>query len=363
MAAWMELVKADTRLVTSDALPDPQLKDHIPKLLAAMIESFRSGTPAVEEARSSAAKHGEQRWQQGYRLRELLLEIFWLRTALFREVAAFAAGHSDELLLCSEVCALTDKFLNDLESRSVERFVEAKEAELRKSDHEKLRLIRTVSHELRNMLNSVGLASSLLDSGGKESVGHMQRNLRQNTTHMTSVLDDLLNLATILSRGSPIKPIFFSPARLLTLLNASFHRMAESRGIRFTSSVDDSLTEVCTDELKVRQIIENLVSSAIKYTFEGEVRVRCESEGERSFAIFVEDTGVGIAKADRELVFSEFYQVEPESPIRGLGLGLSIVAGLVERLNGSIELESEPNKGSRFKVVLPRVSLPPKPPG
>jgi signal transduction histidine kinase len=107
--------------------------------------------------------------------------------------------------------------------------------------------------------------------------------------------------------------------------------------------------------LKVRQIIENLVGNAIKYTFTGSVKLRCEAAGADKFAIVVEDTGVGIAPADRELIFSESYRVSSESPLRGSGLGLAIVAALVDLLRGAIQLESEPNKGSIFRVCLPRV--------
>src|SRR5438105_4028707 len=80
VASWVDLVKADRRLVTPDRLPDLQLKDHLPRLLSSLVEWLRSGTAPVDgEAKRSADKHGEERWRQGYRLREVLLEMFWLR--------------------------------------------------------------------------------------------------------------------------------------------------------------------------------------------------------------------------------------------------------------------------------------------
>lgn len=358
VASWLEAVKADPRLVTADSLPELQLRDHVPKILASLIEALGSETQPKEEANRSAVIHGEERWRQGYQLRELLLEIYWLRTELFREAAAFATGHADELKLCSELSRLADKFLNDMESRSVARFVEVSESALHRANQEKLRLLRTVAHELRNMLNSVGLASGQLEAGDKESVEIMRRNLTLNTAHMTSVMDDLLALSNILSQSVTVKPGAFAPAHLLDLLAPSFAHMAAEKGLHFTCWVDPALGEVCSDELKVRQIVENLVHNAITFTYTGEVKVRCEALSAEKFVIYVEDTGVGIAKEDSELIFSEFYQVRPASPLRGSGLGLSIVAGLVEVLNGSIDLESAPGRGSIFKVVLPREHRP-----
>lgn len=354
VTTWMERVKADPRLTTADSLSEPQLKDHVPKLVSSLIASLRSGAALADPtAKTDADKHGVQRWQQGYRLREVLLEIFWLRAVLFREATLFATGQPNELLLQSDACELTDKFLNEIESHSVAQFVEANETALHKAHQETLRIIRTVSHELRNMLNSVSLASVVLDAGDQAAIEDMRRSLSINTAHMSAVLDDLLDLSNVLSGASTIQAKPFDFSGLLDCLNGTFSQMAESKGLVFVFSTDGKLDKIWGDELKIRQIIENLVSNAIKFTFSGEVRLRCEAVGEDEFAIVVEDTGVGIAEADRELVFSQSYQVKPESPLRGSGLGLWIVARLVKLLHGSIELRSEPEKGSIFKVVLP----------
>ncbi|RBP35645.1 putative secreted protein (type I secretion substrate) [Roseimicrobium gellanilyticum] len=351
---WMEKVKADPRLTAADALSDPQLKDHVPKLLDSLIQSLRYGsTGNGDEAKLNANKHGEQRWQQHYRLRELLLEMFWLRAVLFREAREFASAQENQLLIYAEACEAIDKFLNEVESHSVVQYVESNKAALHKANEETLRIIRIVSHELRNMLNSVGLASGLLDVGDQDSIEHMQRSLSLNTAHMTAILDDLLDLSNILSGSTAIKSTPFDLSSLLQFLSVSFARMAESKGLVFTMTVDPLLGTICSDELKIRQIIENLVNNAVKYTFTGHVVLRCDALGDHGMAIIVEDTGVGIAAADRELVFSEHYRVKQESPLRGSGLGLWIVARLVDLLHGSIELRSEADKGSVFKVVLP----------
>lgn len=352
----MRAVQADPRLTTSDSLPEPLLKDHVPKLVEAFIQFIRSGAAsAAHAAKSNADTHGEERWLQGYSIREVLLEIYWLRTILFRKASEFARGLSDEAAICAAVCGLMDGFLNDLESRSVASFSERSESALKKANSARLRLIRSVSHELRNMLNSVGLAASALEVRDQESIQRMLQNLDVNSQHMKEVLDDLLNLSQNSPEQAVIKGAVFAPSSLLTIIDSAYRPKAESKGLHFSSSVKEGLDEVCTDQTKVRQIMEILVSNAIAYTREGNVSVRIELVNGNCFAIIVQDTGLGIAKEDREDIFSEYYHVTPESPLRGSGLGLALLASLVEVLNGSMELKSEPGEGSIFRVTLPRV--------
>lgn len=206
------------------------------------------------------------------------------------------------------------------------------------------------------MLNSLSLASTLVESADESSVAQLRKSVSRNTIHMNHVLDDLALLSSILSRSTTVKITEFSPTKLLGLLCPMFEKMARDKGLGFTSFVSLGVDKVCSDEVKVRQIVENLVSNAVKYTRAGEVHVRCESADANRFAVIVQDTGLGIAEQDRQLIFSEDYSVNPESPLHGLGLGLAIVSGLVDMLGGSIELKSEKDKGSEFRVILPRVA-------
>ncbi|RYD30630.1 MAG: sensor histidine kinase [Verrucomicrobiaceae bacterium] len=353
---WLISVQSDPNLRIADTLTEPLLKDHIPDLLEAFADFLRSGDPATrDDTRQTASLHGAQRWGQGYSIKELMLEIYRLRKVMFQEVVNFAAGQPGELSVLSAACGFVDAFLNDLECRSVERFAEESESGLRKSNAARLGLIRTVSHELRNMLNSVGFAIMRLEGAEPEEMESVRGILERNSTHMKEVLDDLLDLSMVLSRQTSVKLAAFEPSVLLNLVDLGYRHLAETKGLRFGASIKPSLDSIFSDELKIRQITENLVSNAIKYTPAGEVHVSFEDLGPEWWAIVVQDTGVGIAKEDREHIFSEFYQVKSESPLRGSGLGLAIVTGLVDLLNGSIHLESELNNGSVFKVLLPRI--------
>lgn len=354
--SWVDEVKKDPRLTTADRLSDHLLEDHIPLLLEDFIQVLRSGDEETGiGAKWNAVKHGAERWGQGYSYKELVWEIYRLRRVLFDNVREFARGKPNELDVFSLACSSADSFLNELECRSVEKYAEESETTVRLSNEARLRLIRTVSHELRNLLNSVGLASALLSSDDPESIEFMRGNLDRNCGHMKQVLDDLLDLSLIFSRQNVAKPAWFDPRSLLKLLEAAHRPVAEANGVIFRSSIIGELGTIYTDELRVRQIAENLVSNAIKYTPTGEVHLRFEGVSTNDWAIVVEDTGLGISEADRQHIFSEYYQVASASPLRGSGLGLSIVSGLVDLLKGSISLESEPNRGSVFRVVLPRI--------
>jgi len=350
----MEAVKADPRLTTSDTLSEPQLKDHVPKVINDFIHYLRSGSQnASQFSLDNARLHGAERSVQGYSIRELLIEIYWLRRTLFREVTRFSQGRKDELALNAFICDSVDRFLNDLESRSVAEFVEEREATLKTSTNARLRIIRLVTHELRNMFNSVGLASLMVDAQDAESLEVMQATLENCTGNMKALLDDLLGLSDILSGLAPIHVAPLHPEALMKSIEAIYRPQAEAKGLRFKTSVAPGLEEIRTDPSMVRKIMENLVGNAVKFTFSGEVSVALEKAEKGFFQIVARDTGVGIAAEDRQLVFTEFYQVKPESPTRGLGLGLAIVSGLVELLQGTITLSSEENGGSMFRVKLP----------
>ncbi len=201
--AWLKLVKADPRLTTPDRLPIHSLKDHVPPMVESFARSLERGAKSPEaKAKSDADIHGAERWLQGYSIRELLLEIYWLRSVLFQEAANFARGRANELSVCSSSCALIDAFINDMESRSVQRYTEEREAALNKSNNARFRLVRSVSHELRNMMNSVGIASTLLDAGDPEAVQLMRQTLDSSISHMKEVVDDLLNPLTSGDRKS-----------------------------------------------------------------------------------------------------------------------------------------------------------------
>jgi signal transduction histidine kinase len=132
--------------------------------------------------------------------------------------------------------------------------------------------------------------------------------------------------------------------------------IAEAAGLGFRLELPEEELVMRTDSMKVRQIVINLVSNALKYTPEGEVVVELEAADDR-MTLHVTDTGPGIAPAHAERVFEPFWQVDQSDGrrITGTGLGLAVARELARLLGGDVTLESEVGKGSRFTLTLPPV--------
>ncbi|WP_166442938.1 sensor histidine kinase [Phragmitibacter flavus] len=347
---WMEDVRHDPSLPKADELPKTLLKDHVPDLLHSFIEFLRSGR---NDANQNAKKHGTERWGQGYSIKELIWEIHQLRAVLLREMVTFAKVESDSLTSYAAACKATDVFFDEMQVVSVAKFMEERELAQRRSDVARLRLVRSISHELRNTLNALGLSSMLLDDSGSESTDTVKLQLDQSCLQMQEVLDDLLGLSHILGPNRSLRMSFVDAPKLLEEMDAIFRPVAEAKGLRFSTSIKGDLSHLVGDEAKVRQITQIMVSNAITYTSTGSVDLSFDELDGQQWAIVVKDTGIGIAKEDREHIFSEFYRVENESPLRGSGLGLAIMTAVVDLLGGSIHLESAMDEGSQFRVVLP----------
>jgi len=354
LEAWVVDVRADPRVPIALGLPEEVIKDHIPSLLKQFVAFLRTGSDDAGEAvRNDAATHGTERWGQGYSIQELVWEIYRLRKILQCEVEEFARIQDNEVTVFSVASRSVDAFLNDQEARSIEKYVEEGAASMERSNHARLRLLRSISHEVRNMLNSVGIASALLEAGDAEPVEPIRATLERNCDHMTEVVDDLLGLSNVLSPHSRIEAALIEPSTLLSSLDATYRSQAEDKGLRYTSTTKGDMTGISTDGDKVSTIARHILTNAIQHTARGEVHVSFERMNPQEWAVVIRDTGVGIAKEDRKHIFSEFYRAQPESLLRGSGLGLAIVAALVELLGGSISLESREGEGSMFRILLP----------
>jgi len=232
---------------------------------------------------------------------------------------------------------------------------QALEASLAKSQ-----LLSRVSHELRTPLGGIlGYAELLRDDiFGELNAGQKKAAVEiiESANHLTAMVNELLDEAQIRANTTILQEKPFSPAKLLEQASAGLEVLAQNKGLKFTASLDPTLpAELFGDERRLRQIIINLAGNAIKFTREGDVCVRVLQPAEEAWEIQVTDTGVGISKEARAIIFEPFRQVNNSitRDNRGIGLGLSITKQLVEIMNGRIVLESEPGKGSTFTVILP----------
>jgi two-component system sensor histidine kinase BarA len=248
------------------------------------------------------------------------------------------------------------KVNNDLD-RKVDELAQANLA-LYESNRLKSDFLATMSHELRTPLTSIlGFSDVLSSSAGLSD--KQQRwigNIRSGGDQLMSLINDILDLAKIEAGKMELVPVTFDAPDVCEGLLTMFRPLAEKKNIDLRGQYAEGIPQVKQDRGKIQQILQNLLSNAIKFTPEGgRVTLRAESDAGQ-LVLTVQDTGVGIAPEEQELVFEKFRQAGKNLMTRahgGTGLGLSIVRELVRLLGGSVTLQSELGRGSTFTVRLP----------
>ena len=226
------------------------------------------------------------------------------------------------------------------------------------ADRAKSRFLATVSHELRTPLTALAgyeelLADQVIGPLSDSQLDVLER-MRAVTQHLAAVIEQVLAFSSLDEGRETVRPTDFLGADIVRATAAVVEPLARQKHLAFTYKVPDAPIRMTSDVDKIRQILVNLAGNAIKFTEEGEVRLeldRCDG----SVCFTVRDTGIGIAPRDLERLFKPFAQLDTGLTRRhgGSGLGLYISRGLAELLGGRIEVQSEPGKGSSFRLVLP----------
>lgn len=229
--------------------------------------------------------------------------------------------------------------------------------ELAKTALTKTNFLSTMSHELRTPLNSViGIAGLLIQDNKDLKQKEQLDALKFSAESLLALINNILDINKLESGKFALESIPFSLPTLLNSISKGVAIKAAENRIRFSLEVDEALSNVLVigDPTRLSQILYNLVGNAVKFTKEGEVILSIEilqKIGDRYTLKFkVSDTGIGISKAEQELIFDPFAQasVNTTRKFGGTGLGLSIVKQLVEMLGSTIQLESTPGKGTCF---------------
>jgi signal transduction histidine kinase/CheY-like chemotaxis protein len=242
----------------------------------------------------------------------------------------------------------------------------ADQAETARADAEganrlKDEFLANVSHELRTPLNAVLGWARLLGGGQLHPARVLDaiRTIERNAQALTRIIDDLLDASRILGGSVRIEPL---PVDLLAVAQGALDQVrlaAEARGLHIALSCPSAPDPVAGDALRLQQVVANLLSNAIKFTpAGGHIEIRVTAAGSRA-EVQVADTGQGIDPAFLPCIFDRFTQADPSTTQRqsGLGLGLSIVRGLVERHGGTVHAESPGvGHGATFTVRLPVLS-------
>jgi signal transduction histidine kinase len=241
------------------------------------------------------------------------------------------------------------------DQRALGQRLEQTNASLARASEAKSRFLASVSHELRTPMNAIlGFTDALLagvdgplNVEQKASLGWVQRGGRD----LLGLINEILDLSKFEAGKLSIDAQPFDPRELVESVVAQHRSLAAQKGIIFAWHDAGAPAEVVLDRQRVRQILVNLFGNALKFTREGEVSVETGGADEARFHVAVRDTGPGIDPDQHEAIFEEFRQAEGGEG--GTGLGLAISRRLARAMGGDVTLESEPGRGSTFKLTLP----------
>lgn len=224
------------------------------------------------------------------------------------------------------------------------------------------KLMLTITHDIKapagSIIGYIDLLIRLVQDRRQQFYLH---NMKSSANHLLDLITSLLDYHRLEAGKMDIHPVTFNPHELFESIYTSFLPGAEKK--QLTLNFEENIPRTLNlegDPFRIRQIAENLISNALKFTSQGSITIQVDYEQNR-FAFRVEDTGCGMSIQEQQRVFQAFTRLQSAQGQEGFGLGLSITKKLVELLNGEITIESAPGKGSMFQVVLflPKVTKAP----
>lgn len=251
----------------------------------------------------------------------------------------------------------------ELLSQADELFEQNTELEMQKKQLDeasrmKSQFLSNMSHELRTPLNSIMALSRVLMMQAKEKISADEFKyleiIERNGKNLLALINDILDLSKIEAGRMDINPRYFSLKTTIENILDSIIPLADEKNLGIIHDIPEDLPLLESDEVRVSQILQNLISNAVKFTEKGGVTVSVKKDL-KNISVCIEDTGIGIASDDLPYIFDEFRQVDGSSSRRheGTGLGLAIVHKATKMLGGRIIVTSVPGKGSVFTLILP----------
>jgi signal transduction histidine kinase/CheY-like chemotaxis protein len=218
-------------------------------------------------------------------------------------------------------------------------------------------LISTVSHDLKTPLSTiVGYSELLGNSEINTKQSYFIKNIRNSSEYITQLVQDLLDFSQIEAGKISIEKVPFSLPEIIEDVARNIQTVYKQKDIDLIINVDEQFQKrIVGDPFRLKQILTNIIGNAYKFTEEGYIRIAAYVNDDQFFTISIQDTGIGIEKANQKLVFEEFAQANEgiEKKYGGTGLGLSICQKIISILGGSLNLESIFGKGSTFTIQLP----------
>jgi signal transduction histidine kinase/putative methionine-R-sulfoxide reductase with GAF domain len=244
------------------------------------------------------------------------------------------------------------------ESREKQSLAEAKSIELERVNEAKSQFLAMVSHELRTPLTSISAYTDLLE---RNRIGNLNEKqvrqlgvVRRNSTHLSRLISDLLDISKIESPEFTLTKAKFGLSEIIMELVESLEPLASAKNQHLNAYIDEDI-ELIADRQKLTQVISNLIENAVKYSpVDTNITVETSNKG-GEVKIAIRDSGYGITKADQQQIFEAFFRSRTEEnwEVPGTGLGLALVKRIVSMHGGNVTLASEIGTGSTFTITLP----------
>jgi signal transduction histidine kinase len=373
---WVEAVRVDRQISSSDKLPHLAIQNHLPDVLmatATVLSQYQDSD--VQSIVQTSLEHGVLRATQGFTPTEIAREYRLLRRVIFSSLEADLLESTVREVI--RVYSVIDAMIDEAIAQCFKSYVEERLHELHQlrssaelTNQELTRLVKAnqdnlsqLAHELKNPLNSIiGYSELFLRSARKNTevreslptLEHIERVVR-NGRQLLRLINDSLEISRYSAGKMKLQLVATDVQSLIKDVVEMLEPSASAKGLHLIIDCQHVPEKVLTDSLRLQQIVTNLLSNAIRYTESGTVQLTCQMLSDNQWSIAITDTGIGIAPEDQSRVFDPFFQAGTnESPLPdSTGLGLAIVWQLVKLMQGEIELVSEVGVGSTFTVILP----------
>ena len=217
------------------------------------------------------------------------------------------------------------------------------------------KMILTVTHDIKSPLSSViGYIELLNNTPINERQRYFLKNMRGSSEHILKLIGNLLDLSKLENNKMPVEHIVFNPYHLFQEITDNFMPLAAAKHLELKARFSEDLDkDYSGDALRIRQILTNILSNAVKYTTTGYISFSAETVNPEKIRLKIQDTGSGMTPEEQKIIFQEFTRLTSHATIEGTGLGLTITLKLIHLLGGEIQLNSTPGKGSCFTILLP----------